>query len=73
MLSMNVGPMDRAFRILFGLLLIAGGFWVGGTSGIVATVVGFIPLFTGIVGRCPAYWLFKFNTCPLNKMSGSCS
>ncbi|SDZ32234.1 Protein of unknown function [Variovorax sp. YR634] len=59
-LSKNVGILDRALRIGAGLLLIALavkgiiGFW---------GYIGVVPLLTGVVGNCPTYSLFGFNTC----------
>jgi hypothetical protein len=60
----NVGTIDRIFRILIGLLLIAyaiplglpntGWNWIGW--------IGFVPLVTGIFGMCPAYRLLGFST-----------
>lgn len=33
-----------------------------GTAGIIVGAVGFIPLLTGLIGWCPLYLPFKFNT-----------
>lgn len=63
MFKCNLGPTDRFLRILFGAGLIVGGFFLQGTAGIVMGVVGLIPLLTGVAGHCPAYSLFKINTC----------
>ncbi len=51
----NVGNMDRGIRIAVGLVLLALVFigpksWLG--------LIGIVPLFTGIVGYCPAYRIF---------------
>ena len=62
-MNRNVGSMDRIVRVVFGLALVIGGIYVAGTAGIILGVVGLIPLFTGLAGRCPAYALFKINTC----------
>ena len=56
----NEGGADRAIRIIAGLVLIALVF-VGpqspwGWSGVVT-------LATGLVGWCPDYTIFGFNTC----------
>jgi len=63
MLAKNVGTADRALRIIIGILLIAGalmgyGVWMW---------IGVIPLATGLMSTCPAYSLFGFSTCPLEK------
>jgi hypothetical protein len=63
MFSQNVGGIDRVLRIVLGLALIAGGFFLlSGTVGTVVGVIGFIPLLTGLIGWCPVYLPFKFNT-----------
>ncbi|HUC47848.1 MAG TPA: DUF2892 domain-containing protein [Xanthobacteraceae bacterium] len=56
-MSTNVGTVDRAIRIVIGLLLIAyaipigfphtGWNWVGW--------IGVVPFLTAIVGNCPLY------------------
>jgi hypothetical protein len=63
----NVGPIDRALRIVFGLVLVAyalklglpdtGWNWVGW--------VGVVPLLTALIGSCPLYSLLGVSTCPL--------
>lgn len=59
----NVGGFDRGLRIVLGILLIvAGFFFVPGTLGAVLSVIGFVPLLTGLVGWCPLYLPFKFST-----------
>lgn len=63
MFSLNVGGFDRIFRIVAGLvLIIAGFFFMSGVAGTVVGIIGFIPLVTGLIGWCPLYAPFKFNT-----------
>ncbi len=65
MFAQNVGGIDRIVRIVLGLALIVIGFFVvGGAAGTVVGVIGFIPLLTGLVSRCPLYLPFKFSTRP---------
>ena len=58
-LSVNMGPLDRAIRIVLGLALLAliyvgpHSFW---------GLVGFVPLLTGIVGYCPLYAMLGVST-----------
>jgi len=56
----NVGTLDRFVRVAVGLALIAAA-WMGsiGAWG----WIGLLPLFTGLIGSCPAYLPFGFNTC----------
>jgi hypothetical protein len=56
-MSVNVGTIDRALRVVLGLVLIAyaiplgfpstGWNWIGW--------IGVVPIITAIVGYCPAY------------------
>ncbi len=60
-MSRNEGSLDRALRIILGLVLIALVF-VGPKT--VWGWVGIVPLLTGLVGMCPLYSLVGINTCP---------
>lgn len=60
-MSVNVGPVDRALRIVVGLLLI--GATLGGLIGPWGWL-GIVPLATGVLKSCPAYTLLGVNTCP---------
>ncbi|WP_374380386.1 DUF2892 domain-containing protein [Dongia sp.] len=60
----NVGGIDRALRVIVGLVLIALVF-VGPQSP--WGWVGIIPLATALIGYCPAYRLIGLNTCGLRK------
>lgn len=60
----NVGGIDRMFRILVGLALLAfamtgqpatGYNWIGW--------IGIVPLATGLFGWCPAYSVLGISTC----------
>lgn len=57
----NEGTIDRAFRIILGLVLIAMVF-VGPKAA--WGWIGIVPLLTGLVGFCPLYRLIGLNTCP---------
>jgi hypothetical protein len=59
-MKLNVGGIDRTLRIVAGLALI--GLAVTGTVGIWG-YLGVVPLATGLVGWCPPYALFGWNTC----------
>ena len=67
-MTCNIGSTDRVLRIVLGIALIGCGIYVAGTTGIILGVVGLIPLATGLVGNCPAYSLFKINTCNIKKV-----
>jgi hypothetical protein len=63
-MTVNMGTVDRALRILVGLALIAfavpigfphtGWNWIGW--------IGVVVLVTAVVGNCPAYSVFGFST-----------
>ncbi|MDR7270237.1 hypothetical protein J2X20_002895 [Pelomonas saccharophila] len=63
----NVGTLDRFARVIIGLALIAAA-WFGsiGAWG----WIGLLPLFTGLIGSCPAYLPFGFNTCSMKPRKG---
>lgn len=56
----NVGGIDRILRIVLGLLLMGLAF-----TGVVGWWgwLGSLPLATGLLGWCPPYALFGWNTC----------
>lgn len=58
----NVGTIDRAVRIIAGLVLIALVFVGTQTPW---GWIGIIPLATALIGWCPAYRLLGLNTCPM--------
>ena len=63
----NESNIDRIIRAVAGVVLLYLGFGgvLGSTLGVVADVLGVVLLFTGAVGFCPLYAMFKFST--LNK------
>jgi hypothetical protein len=62
-MTCNIGKTDRILRVVSGALLIGVAFYLAGTVGIALGIIGSIPLLTGLVGYCPAYMLFKIDTC----------
>lgn len=56
----NMGSIDRAVRIIVGLVLVGlaltqvVGWWGW---------IGIIPIVTGALGNCPAYSIIGVNTC----------
>ncbi len=59
-MTKNVGGLDRVLRIVVGLVLI--GLAATGTVGLWG-YIGALPLLTGLVGWCPPYAIFGWNTC----------
>ena len=60
----NEGTIDRALRVIVGLVLIALVFVGPQTPW---GWIGLVPLLTGLVGFCPAYRIFGLSTCPMKK------
>lgn len=63
-MKINVGGLDRALRILAGLVLIA--LVLTGTIGLWGWI-GVVPLATGLIGTCPLYSVLGLSTCPMKK------
>jgi len=61
-MSRNEGTIDRALRVILGLVLI-----VMAVRGMYTpwTWIGVVPLLTGLVGVCPLYSLLGVSTCRL--------
>jgi hypothetical protein len=59
-MAKNVGGVDRALRIVVGLVLLALVFIGPQTPW---GWIGVVPLFTGLIGWCPAYLPFGIKTC----------
>ncbi len=55
----NVGNKDRTLRVIAGIAVIGVGLYFGSWWG----AVGLVPLLTGALGWCPAYFLFGLSTC----------
>ena len=56
----NVGGVDRGLRIVAGIVLLSLVFVGPQTAW---GWVGLVPLVTGMVGNCPLYSVFGWNTC----------
>jgi hypothetical protein len=63
-MKINEGTIDRALRVIVGLVLV--GLAASGTVGAWGWI-GVLPLVTGAVGFCPAYAIFGMSTCSMKK------
>lgn len=63
-MTRNEGTLDRAARIILGLILLS--LTVVGPQTMWG-LIGIVPLLTGLVGSCPLYNIFGISTCPLKK------
>jgi len=61
-MKVNVGSIDRALRVIVGLVLI--GLTLSGMIGVWGWI-GIIPIATGLFSFCPLYTLLGMNTCPM--------
>ena len=61
-MARNEGTVDRALRVIVGLVLI-----VMALRGMYTpwTWIGVVPLMTGVLGMCPLYSLLGINTCKI--------
>jgi len=57
-MTKNIGSADRVIRIIIGLALIGWGLYAQNWWG----AIGAIPLFTALVGWCPAYLPLRLST-----------
>jgi hypothetical protein len=60
-MPLNVGTVDRVFRVILGLVLLSLVF-VGPQT--YWGLIGIIPLATALFGYCPAYSLLGIRTSP---------
>lgn len=58
----NEGTIDRALRIIAGLVLLSLVFVGPQTAW---GWIGIVPLATGLLGYCPVYSLFGIKTCSI--------
>jgi hypothetical protein len=60
----NMGKKDRLIRIIISLIILAAHYIYYAVNGYycVWANLAYIPLLTGIFGRCPLYYPFKINT-----------
>ena len=64
-MTCNVGGVEQPIRILLGVLVVGVGVFanlpLSGTA--IALTLGSIALLTGVIGYCPLWTLFGWNTC----------
>lgn len=58
MLACNVGKTDKIIRVIIGVVILALGYafhnWLG--------IIGVVPIFTAVFGRCGLYYPLKIDT-----------
>jgi hypothetical protein len=60
-MEMNIGTVDKAFRIIVGLALLSLLFLLEGNARWWG-LIGIGPILTVLIGWCPAYSLIGVNT-----------
>lgn len=65
-MSINLGSVDRIIRVAIGLVLLSLPLWLDSPWRWLG-LIGIMPLFTGLAGRCPGYRLLGLSTCPMRK------
>lgn len=61
-MNTNIGTVDRLIRVVVGLALLSLLFVLDGNIRWVG-LIGLVPLFTALIGWCPAYTLLRIDTC----------
>jgi DUF2892 family protein len=61
-MTRNVGTVDRVIRVLAGILIL-GLYGALDPPWKYVTLIGLIPLGTGLLGNCPIYTVLGINTC----------
>lgn len=70
-LDRNVGPLDRALRVLLGLAMLSL-IWLAPASGWWG-LLGIGPLLSAFFAFCPGYRLLGVRTAPSGSEASSCS
>ena len=58
----NEGITDRVIRMAAGYLILSAFFLIDGNARWL-TLIGVVPLLTGLFGYCPLYTLLGIRTC----------
>jgi multidrug transporter EmrE-like cation transporter len=71
-MNRNIGTVDRVLRIIVGLALLAFalGYIAPGSAYAWLGWIGVMPILTAIFSFCPAYTLFRMNTCGIAPKKG---
>lgn len=70
-MTANLGKLDRIFRIVLGIVLLALPFASGwalftsSTATIISIILGIVMLATSAMRFCPLYRIFGIRTCKL--------
>jgi hypothetical protein len=68
-MTTNLGTIDRVFRLLLGIILLAAPFVSGltmftsSTATIISVIAGLVMVGTSAMKFCPLYRIFGIRTC----------
>lgn len=71
-MTTNLGTMDRAFRVILGIFLLAVPFVSGmamfesSTATIISLILGVVLIATSAMKFCPLYRIFGIKTCKVD-------
>ena len=68
MIAVNEGTIDRAIRVVVGVIVLSLFVWGPRTPW---ALLGLVPLVTGLVGVCPLYSILGVSTCSLPRAKAS--
>jgi len=70
-MTANVGTIDRVFRIVLGIVLLAAPFVSGlalfdtSAATVISVIAGLVMVATSAMKFCPLYRIFGIRTCKL--------
>ena len=65
-MTINMGTIDRALRVIGGLALLAWALLGTGEWHMLGWI-GIVPLATAAIGWCPLYTVIGVSTCPTKR------
>ena len=67
MFKTNEGSIDRALRVVAGLVLLSLFFLYPDAPWRYWSLIGLVPIATGLMGWCPLYTVLGLSTCPVKR------
>ncbi|HZP86545.1 MAG TPA: DUF2892 domain-containing protein [Burkholderiales bacterium] len=64
-MARNVGGIDKALRIVVGIVLLSLFFVLEGSAKWFG-LIGLVPLVTAFAGYCPLYSILGISSCPVS-------
>ena len=68
MFTKNVGSADRIVRVIIGLAILSLFYCYPNAWWRYYTLIGLVPLLTGLFSFCPLYSMLGMSTCPTKKV-----